>query len=98
MSVLHDAKRGNDYSNHRIVEWKKNAINGQIVAGENGEGNRTDQLNTPTNIFIDEDHSVYVSDMNNHRVMKYAKRRNCCWWKWNRTTIQSVQLSRRFII
>ena len=55
------------------MKCKKNEINGQIVAGENGHGNRLDQLSTPYNIFIDEDHSVYVSDHLNHRVMKWVK-------------------------
>ncbi|CAF5109912.1 unnamed protein product, partial [Rotaria sp. Silwood1] len=27
-----------DHSNHRIVEWKQGATNGQVVAGGNGEG------------------------------------------------------------
>jgi sugar lactone lactonase YvrE len=34
-----------DTSNHRIVEWKNGAINGQIVAGGNGPGNQSYQLN-----------------------------------------------------
>jgi len=48
-------------------------MEGTIVAGGNGEGNHLDQLNTPFYIFIDEDHSVYVSDSENHRVMKWMK-------------------------
>ncbi|CAF3523245.1 unnamed protein product [Adineta steineri] len=34
-----------DYLNHRIVEWKCNAKQGQITAGGNGYGNRIDQKN-----------------------------------------------------
>jgi hypothetical protein len=49
------------------VEWKNNAINGQITANRNGEENRLRY------IFINEDHSVYGSDMNNYRVMKWIK-------------------------
>ena len=41
-----------DYWNHRIVEWKSNANDGQIVAGGNGQGNRLDQLNRPTDVII----------------------------------------------
>ncbi|CAF3821055.1 unnamed protein product [Adineta steineri] len=33
-----------DSYNHRIVEWKHNAKQGQIIAGGNGEGDRIDQL------------------------------------------------------
>ncbi|CAF1314885.1 unnamed protein product [Adineta steineri] len=32
-----------DFSNHRIVEWKCNAKEGQIIAGGNGKGSRMDQ-------------------------------------------------------
>ena len=30
--------------NHRIVEWKIGAINGKVIAGGQGQGNRLDQL------------------------------------------------------
>ena len=33
-----------DYWNHRIVEWKIGAINGKVMAGGQGQGNRLDQL------------------------------------------------------
>jgi hypothetical protein len=33
-----------DTGNHHIMEWKRNAINGQLIVGGNGQGNRTDQL------------------------------------------------------
>jgi hypothetical protein len=32
-----------------------------------------DQLNHPFYIFIDKNHSVYVSDWGNHRVVKWIK-------------------------
>ncbi|CAF4909054.1 unnamed protein product, partial [Rotaria magnacalcarata] len=41
--------------------------------GGNGQGNRLDQLNSPTYAFVDRDHSVYVTDHNNHRVMKWMQ-------------------------
>ncbi|CAF1540655.1 unnamed protein product [Rotaria sordida] len=73
-----------DPNNHRIMEWKRDVTNGQVVAGGNGQGrtvvaggngsgNRLDQLDEPTYVFVDRDHSVYVSDWNNHRVMKWSK-------------------------
>ena len=31
------------------------------------------QLNWPTYLFVDEEQAVYVSDNNNHRVMKWNK-------------------------
>ncbi|CAF4404498.1 unnamed protein product, partial [Adineta steineri] len=42
-----------DWGNHRIVEWKYAAKNGQIVAGGNGNRNRSDQLNNPTDVIVD---------------------------------------------
>jgi sugar lactone lactonase YvrE len=62
-----------DKEKHEVRRWKMGETNGTIVAGGNGKGNRLDQLNTPTYIFIGEDHSVYVSDERNHRVMKWLK-------------------------
>ncbi|CAF1116657.1 unnamed protein product [Rotaria sordida] len=44
-----------------------------IVAGGNGKGDRLNQLNNPTHIFIDHDQSIYVSDSGNDRVMKWIK-------------------------
>ena len=58
---------------HEIRRWKRGETNRTIVAGGNRSGNGTNQLNSPSYIFIDEDHSVYVSDENNHRVMKWVK-------------------------
>ena len=44
--------------------------NGMVVAGGNGKGNQSNQLNVPTYLFVDEEQAVYVSQWNNHRVMK----------------------------
>jgi sugar lactone lactonase YvrE len=62
-----------DYYKHEVKRWKIGAINGTVVAGGNGQGNRLDQLNNPVNVFVDQDHSVYVSDGSNHRVMKWME-------------------------
>ena len=56
-----------DMEKREIRRWKIGEENGTIVAGGNGQGNGTNQLNHPHYIFIDEDHSVYVSDWKNHR-------------------------------
>ncbi|CAF4975759.1 unnamed protein product, partial [Rotaria socialis] len=42
-----------------------------VVAGANGKGNRLDQLDHPHCVFVDHDHSVYMSDKNKHRVMTW---------------------------
>ncbi|CAF0742728.1 unnamed protein product [Adineta steineri] len=62
-----------DYIKHEVKRWKMGETEGIVVAGGNGEGNRLDQLNNPTYIFVDKDQSVYVSDESNHRVMKWMK-------------------------
>ncbi|CAF1260826.1 unnamed protein product [Adineta steineri] len=58
--------------NHRIVEWKYNAIEGQIIAGRNGMGNRVDQLNLPTDVIVDQQNdSIIIADFNNRRVIQW---------------------------
>ena len=59
-----------DGKKHEVRRWTMNDTCGTLVAGGNGKGDRLDQLNLSTKIFVDEDHSVYVSDFYNHRVMK----------------------------
>jgi sugar lactone lactonase YvrE len=58
-----------DYGKHEVRRWRVGDSNGTVVAGGNGQGNNLKQLNCPTYIFLDQDHSVYVSDPKNHRVM-----------------------------
>jgi len=66
-----------DHENHAVKRWRKDEIGkgekGIIVAGGNGFGNKLNQLNSPTFIFIDREETVYVSDWRNHRVMKWLK-------------------------
>ncbi|CAF1137066.1 unnamed protein product [Adineta steineri] len=61
-----------DCWNHRIVEWKYNANQGQIIAGRNGEGNQTDQLNYPSDVIVDQqNHSIIIADHDNRRVIQW---------------------------
>ncbi|CAF2934630.1 unnamed protein product, partial [Rotaria sp. Silwood2] len=63
-----------DYRNLRIVEWKLGATSGQIVAGGNGLGIRTDQLNFPTDVIIDKQtDSLIICDYKNRRVMRWSR-------------------------
>jgi len=63
-----------DCDNHRIVEWKNGAKNGQIVAGGKGKGNRSDQLNAPTDVILDKaTNSIIVCDTGNKRVMQWSR-------------------------
>ena len=64
-----------DSENHRIMEWKKNEINGRIVAGGNGQGNRNDQLNRPTKVIVDKQNdSLIICDRENRRVVRWPRR------------------------
>ncbi|CAF3718494.1 unnamed protein product [Rotaria sp. Silwood1] len=50
-------------------------MNGQVVAGGNGEGNRLDQLNRPTDVLIDRDtDSFIICDRDNRRVVRWSRR------------------------
>ncbi|CAF1070923.1 unnamed protein product [Adineta steineri] len=61
-----------DFCNHRIVEWKCNAKEGQIVAGGNGKGNRMNQLNWPKDTVVDQQsHSIIIADFENRRVIQW---------------------------
>ncbi|CAF1268651.1 unnamed protein product [Adineta steineri] len=61
-----------DFNNHRIVEWKCGAKEGQIIAGGNGQGNRIDQLNSPRDVIVDEqNHSIIIADQGNRRVIQW---------------------------
>ncbi len=63
-----------DYENNRIVEWKNEANNGQIVAGGNGKGNRDDQLNEPSKVIVDkENDSLIICDSGNRRVVRWPR-------------------------
>lgn len=44
---------------------------GKLVAGGNSAGDGFNQLNHPTFVFVDHHNSIYISDTNNHRVMKW---------------------------
>ncbi|CAF4104651.1 unnamed protein product [Adineta steineri] len=63
-----------DSEKNEVRRWTMGEYNeGVIVAGGNGKGSQVNQLDYPSFIFVDDDLSVYVSDQNNHRVMKWRK-------------------------
>jgi sugar lactone lactonase YvrE len=64
-----------DHANHRIVEWKSGAKMGQVVAGGNEQGNRTDQLTWPAVVIVDrKTDSLIISDQLNGRVVQWSRR------------------------
>ncbi|CAF1370333.1 unnamed protein product [Adineta steineri] len=65
-----------DNSNHRIVEWKYDATEGQIIAGGNNKGNRINQLRYPTDVIIDQhNHSIIIADYGNNRVIQWLNQK-----------------------
>ncbi|CAF3347496.1 unnamed protein product [Rotaria socialis] len=56
---------------HGVKQYRVGYNGGRVVAGANGKGNRLDQLDHPHCVFVDHDHSVYMSDKNKHRVMAW---------------------------
>lgn len=64
-----------DTSNHRIVEWKSAAINGQIVTGDFEEKNPEQQLKRPIKMIIDQQNDcLIVCDYENKRVVGWSRR------------------------
>ncbi|CAF1593428.1 unnamed protein product [Rotaria magnacalcarata] len=64
-----------DYSNHRIMEWKYGATTGRVVAGGKSGGNRTDQLNYPTDVIINKERdNLIISDYMNERVVRWSRK------------------------
>jgi sugar lactone lactonase YvrE len=63
-----------DQVNNRIMKFAPNSsmgISGTIVAGGNDYGAALNQLAYPTGVFVDTVGAVYVSDRDNHRIMKF---------------------------
>ena len=42
-----------DSTNDRIMKWCYGATCGELIAGGNGKGDRSDQLNCPTDVIVD---------------------------------------------
>jgi len=53
---------------HLDTKWKQFGI---TVAGGNGEGDKLNQLNLPEGIFIDDNETIYIADLGNHRIIKW---------------------------
>lgn len=69
-------KHGNIYvsdgERHCVQQY---TVNGgtTTVAGSDGEGNALNQLNSPTNLFIDGKGALYISDLKNARVVRWEQ-------------------------
>ncbi|CAM4875785.1 unnamed protein product [Rotaria socialis] len=52
------------------ANWSQNGV---TVAGGNGYGGATDQLNQPYGLFVDDGKTVVIADWGNHRIMQWKK-------------------------
>ncbi|CAF5035806.1 unnamed protein product, partial [Rotaria sp. Silwood1] len=64
-----------EWSNHRIVEWKRDATSGQVVAGGNEQGSGDHQLSYPEDLIIDKERdSLIICDRSNRRLVRWPRR------------------------
>ncbi|CAF3036068.1 unnamed protein product [Rotaria sp. Silwood2] len=62
-------------NNHRIMEWKPGARSGQVIAGGNGPGKDSYQLNQPTDVITDADGKhILICDSKNNRIVRWPRR------------------------
>ena len=63
-----------DWGNHRIMEWKRNATSGLVLAGGNGAGKRLNQLEYPMYVIVDKaTDSLIICDWGNGRVTRWPR-------------------------
>ncbi|CAF1156536.1 unnamed protein product [Didymodactylos carnosus] len=62
-----------DSGNHRVQLWNNSATSGTTVAGITGNGgNGSNQFSFIYGIWVDSNENIYVTDRDNHRVMKWT--------------------------
>jgi len=61
-----------DVNNHRVMFWKKDAVQGTRVAGNGVAGSSDNQLINPVGLAYDyRSNSLFIADYGNSRVMQY---------------------------
>jgi DNA-binding beta-propeller fold protein YncE len=55
------------------MKWLKDAKEGIVVAGGNGQGNSLTQLSYPRGVIVDQLGQIYVADGGNDRVVRWCK-------------------------
>ncbi|CAF1444898.1 unnamed protein product, partial [Rotaria magnacalcarata] len=50
------------------AKWTQKGV---TVAGGNGKGGATNQLNTPLGLFVDDNQTVVIADTGNNRIMQW---------------------------
>lgn len=61
------------WNNELVQKWSLGSKIGATVAGGNGVGSASNQLDYATDVVVDKDGNVYVSDKNNHRVQRWSQ-------------------------
>ena len=62
-----------DGLNGRVTKWTQGVSSITLVAGGNGLGNNTNQLNQSNGMFIDSNTStIWIADTYNHRIVKWT--------------------------
>ncbi|TAF52516.1 MAG: hypothetical protein EAZ62_05875, partial [Sphingobacteriia bacterium] len=59
-------------NSNRVKLWRLGATAGTVVAGQSGAGSTPNLLNAPGNATTDTQGRLYVSDMNNFRVLRFS--------------------------
>jgi sugar lactone lactonase YvrE len=53
------------------MRWSKGSKEGQIIVGQHGRGQQSNQLSYPTGLSFDRQGNLYVADLSNARVQKF---------------------------
>ncbi|CAF4029967.1 unnamed protein product, partial [Adineta steineri] len=62
-----------DWDNYRVMKWIKDAKEGKIVAGGNGQGKNLNQLSDPAGVIVNDLGQIYVADSGNDRIMRWCE-------------------------
>jgi len=54
------------------MKWMKDAKEGVVVAGRNGEGSSLTQLSNPQGVIANDLGDIYVADSGNNRIMRWT--------------------------
>ena len=50
------------------AKWTQKGV---TIAGGHGNGDDTNQLKSPFGLFVDDDQTVVIADLGNHRIMQW---------------------------
>jgi sugar lactone lactonase YvrE len=62
-----------DYYNHRVMKYLSGATSGTVVAGGNGQGSATNQLNYPIGLYFDSSsNSLLIANSVGHNIVRWV--------------------------